>query len=340
MGKADDNQRFLGQTAGSNLTISLDQLGAPGVHGCIEIVPLFTNEAGDEPAPKPQVEGVHTFAVSARMAKSPTALTLQGDFGEGDGTSYLTVSNEVARIEVGGFGGLLHFHRNAAGELATVSASIDAENANEAHATFLTQLNSFIDRVSYLAAVPMFIELIVVKDTATDAQFMFFVSPPRSSQINPGGETLHTELAPVYALYREAQNSFSPYYRVLCLFKIMEGLLLSLRTQMRARARQSKIEIYGLKLVVPDHQDLLKPLKQYVGKPIKDFFDNFLQKEYRDAMAHFNLKGRQPLNVSDPQHWRRFSDVAFICDLCVRLLIAQHEQLLTSFGQRLVEESR
>ena len=340
MSKPEANPRFLGQTAGSNLTVSLDQLGAPGVHGCIEIVPLFTNEAGDEPAPKAQVDGVHTFAVKARMAKSPTTLTLQGDFGAGDGSSYLTVSDGVARIEVGGFGGLLHFHCNVAGELATVSADIDAENANQAYVTFLTQLNSFIDRVSYLAAVPMFIEMIVVKDTVTEAQSMFFVSPPRSSQINPGGETLHVEMAPVYALYREAQNSVSPYYRVLCLFKIMEGLLLSLRTEMRARARESKIEINSVKSIVPNHMDVPENLKKYVGKPVKEFFDSFLQKEYRDAMAHFNLKGRKPLNVSDPKHWRRFSDVAFICDLCARVLIAQHEQLLTSFEQRLARQSQ
>ncbi|SEM40926.1 hypothetical protein SAMN05192583_0088 [Sphingomonas gellani] len=313
------------------MSISLDQLGAPGVHGIIEIVPLFTDEHGKAPEPKQCPKGVHEFKVKARLAKSPGQLTLKGDFGLGDGESYLTVSNEVARLEVGGFGGLLKFHRNSLGELSTVNADLLAESSQEAHNLFVTQLTAFLDRLSYLASIPLFVDLVVVAEPATDRQSMYFVSPPRSSQINAGGETLHVEMAPVYALYREAQNSVSPYYRVLCLFKIMEGLLLSLRSEMRKRARSAGVELNKVKSFVPDHPDLPSGLKGYVGKPIKDVFDNFLQKEFRDAMAHFNLKGRHPLNVSAHDTWRRFVDVAFLSDLCARVLIAQHEQLLTSF---------
>ncbi|MEX6685822.1 hypothetical protein AB2C60_33285, partial [Pseudomonas aeruginosa] len=78
----------------------LDQLGAPGVHGVIEIVPLFTDKDGKAPEPKVRPTGVHQFQVKARLAKSATQLTLKGDFGSGDGESYLTVSDEVAKLEV------------------------------------------------------------------------------------------------------------------------------------------------------------------------------------------------------------------------------------------------
>jgi len=329
--ESEGNSRQLGQTSDNSMSISLAQLGAPGVRGVIEIVPYFTDK--DEEAPKPKVRptGVHQFQVKARLAKSATQLTLKGDFESGDGESYLTVSDEVARLEVEGLGGLLKFHRNALGELSTVSADLLAKSSEDAHVVFISRLTPFLDRMSYLAAVPLFVDLVVVTEPATDRHSMYFVSPPRSSQINPGGEVLHIEMAPVYALYREALNSVSPYYRVLCLFKIMEGLLQSLRTDMRKRAQEAGVELNKVKSFVPDHQDLPGGLKDHVGKPIKDVFDNFLQKEFRDAMAHFNLKGRNPLNVSAYDTWRRFVDVAFLSDLCVRVLIIQHENLLTAF---------
>lgn len=333
MTEFEANSRQLGETADNNMSISLDQLGAPGVHGVIEIVPLFTDKDGKAPEPKVRPTGVHQFQAKARLAKSATQLTLKGDFGSGDGESYLTVSDEVAKLEVGGFGGLLNFHRNPLGEVSTVSADLLANSSEEAHAMFVSRLTSFLDRMSYLASVPLFVDLVVVTELATDRQSMYFVSPPRSAQVNAGGEVLHIEMAPVYALYREAQNSVSPYYRVLCFFKIMEGLLLSLRSEMRKRARDAGIELNKVKSFVPNHEDLPAGLRMYAGKPIKDVFDNFLQKEFRDAMAHFNLKGRNPLNVSAYDTWRRFVDVAFLSDLCVRALIIQHEHLLTAFDR-------
>jgi hypothetical protein len=183
------------------------------------------------------------------------------------------------------------------------------------------------------------VELVVVKDIVTEVQNIFFVSPPRPCVVNTGGETLQSELAPVYALYREAQNADSPYYRVLCLFKIMEGLLGSLRTNLNKRAKAANVNIETPKATVPDHPDIPGGLRHLVSQPIKKVFDNFMQKQFRDAMAHFNLSGKAPLNVSDPLHWGRFMDVAFVANLCARVLIARHEQSLEAFAI-LTEKSR
>ncbi|HEV2816376.1 MAG TPA: methylamine utilization protein MauJ [Allosphingosinicella sp.] len=329
MSDDDPTVKVLGQTPDASLTISLDQLGAPGIFGSLEIVPFFTNSAGDAPAPRAPVAARHAFEVKARLSRSPATLDLQGAFGPDDGGSYLTVPGNVHELEVAGTYGLMRFFKNASNELSMVSASINAVNADDAHSAFMVMLSAFIDRVSLTGAVPIFIELIVVRDTTTEVQSMYFVSPPRPTVIGNGAETLHLELAPVYALYREAQNSSSPYYRVLCLFKIMEGLLGSLRTELRKRAKHAGKELVTPKALVPEHADFPKGLRSYVGKPIKDLFDNFLQKQFRDAMAHFNLKGRNPLNVSDQTHWKRFIEVAFVADLCARVLINQHEQMLT-----------
>lgn len=329
MSDDDPKLKALGQTADTKMTISLDQLGAPGIHGTLEIVPVFTSSAGDASAPRTPAAGPHAFEVKARLSRSPATLDLHGAFGPDDGGSYLTVPGDVHALEVAGTHGTMRLFKNASNELSMVSAQINAVNANDAHSAFMVMLSAFIDRISYLGAVPIFIELIVVRDLTSEVQSMYFVSPPRPTVIGSGAETLHLELAPVYALYREAQNSISPYYRVLCLFKIMEGLLGSLRTELRKRAKQVSKELVTPKALVPDHADLPMDLRSFVDKPIKDLFDNFLQKQFRDAMAHFNLKGKTPLNVSDQTHWQRFIDVAFVADLCARVLIHQHEQMLT-----------
>lgn len=332
MGESDPTAKLLGETSDTELTISLDQLGAPGVFGALEIVPIFTDEAGGAPGPRPSAVGPHAFEVKARLSRSPATLRLDGAFEAGDGGSYLTVPGDVHELEVTGTYGSMRFFKNASHELASVSAQVEAVDANEAHSTFRLMLSAFIDRVSYVGAVPIFIELVVVRDMTSKVQSIYFVSPPRRAVIGGGGETLHLELAPVYALYREAQNSSSPYYRVLCLFKIMEGLLGSLRTELRKRAKQAGTELVAPKALVPDHPDFPLGLRHFAGTPIKTLFDSFLQKQFRDAMAHFNLKGKHPLNLSDHTHWKRFNDVAFVAHLCTRVLINQHEQLLTALS--------
>lgn len=325
--------RLLGETTGTNLEISLDQLGVPGVHGVLEIVPVFDDGAAQAPAPRKPVAGAHQFEVKGRLSRSPETLKLDGAFGPNDGASYLLVPAAVAQLEVVGTYGTMRLSKNGRNELSVVVAQVEADSAAEAHARFMTMLTAFIDRVSYLAAIPIFVELVVVRDLTTEVQSMFFVSPPRPTSLADSHETLHLELAPVYALYREAQNASSPYYRVLCLFKIMEGLLGPLRVDLRRRAKQANRTLETPKALVPDHPDFPSGLHHLIGRPVKEVFDGFLQKQFRDAMAHFNLKGRNPLNVSDRAHWVRFVDVAFVAHLCVRVLVSQHEAMLGALGE-------
>ncbi len=323
---------LLGETKDPNITISLDQLGAPGIQGVLEIVPYFTNEAGDNPAPKPSMCGPTDFEVRAKLAKSSTLTVLDGAFGTADGSSYMMVAEDHICIQVDDGFGTLRMDKNPHNEISMVSGNVNAINAGTAKNIFSNRLNLFIDRIAYLASIPIYIDILVVKNISTDVQSIFFVSPPRPSLINSGGETLQTELAPVYALYREAQNSNSPYYRVLCLFKIMEGLLGPLRTELNKRAKSVDVIIETSKAIVPNDFDIPSGLQYLTGQPIKKVFDNFFQKQFRDAMAHFSLRGKTPLNVSESLHWARFMDVAFVANLCARALIVRHEQSIATLS--------
>jgi methylamine utilization protein MauJ len=48
---------------------------------------------------------------------------------------------------------------------------------------------------------------------------------------------LFGEMKPVYAMYREAKNTDSDFYKFLCCYKIMEGLLGKMLANAFARAK-------------------------------------------------------------------------------------------------------
>jgi len=327
-------RKLIGQTRDTSLALSLDHLGAPGIYGTLEVVPMFKHPIDSEPLPRPAVHGPRDFEIKAKLARSPSELVLNGAFSPADGASYITAAADHQSFEIEDPYGKLRLDKNSANQLSMVTALVTASSPDEANAIFSSRLSAFIDRISYLASIPIFVELTVVKDVATEAQSIFFVSPPREHVLKDGGETVHIELAPVYALYREAQNSVSPYYRVLCLFKIMEGLLGPLITILNRRAKEAGVNIDTPKARVPDHPDFPQGLRSLVGQPVKTVFDSFMRKQFRDSMAHFNLSGKAPLNVSDLLHWSRFMDVAFVANLCARVLIARHELSLDTFAAR------
>lgn len=324
----DISSKELGRTTGNNITIPIDKLGAPGAVASLIVVPLYAYSEGELPAPKLTPDVPHDFEVKARLSRSPSVINFKGDFGPDDGSSYLIAPEEVSSFEVAGTHGTMHLSRNLDNELSVALAKIRTVNVGEAHIIFAKMFSAFADHVSYLGSVPVVLDMIIVRDLASEVQTIYYVSPPRPTNIKNGLAVLHSELMPVYALYREAQNSSSPYYRILCHYKIMEGLLGTYRTGLRKRAQQEGVEIKPSKSIVPDHEDISENLRIFIGKPIKHFFDNVLQKQFRDLMAHFNLRGRSPLNVSDQAYWNGFMEMAFLTDLCIRVLIDQHEQAL------------
>ena len=77
-----------------------------------------------------------------------------------------------------------------------------------------------------------------------------------------------------------------------------------------------------------DNEQLNSELKEYVGKPVKAFFDNVLTAKFRNAIAHFVTDDGSVLQVSAPAEIYIYSGLALITDLCARQLIASHELLL------------
>ena len=209
-----------------------------------------------------------------------------------------------------------------------VSTTLQARSADEARYLFGRGLTSCIDHLSFVHAVPVFVAMVAARDVINEVQYIFFQAPPRPVSLAPYEQTLHEEMRPVYALYREFQNATSSYYRVLTLYKTMEGLLGTMRVSVQLRAERIGRTLNTPKAIVPDHPDIATHLKQYVGAPLKKFFDGFLTKQYRDAVAHFELRSKHQLDVSSVVDAERFAQVSFLADLCVRALVERHEETL------------
>lgn len=155
-----------------------------------------------------------------------------------------------------------------------------------------------------------------------------YTAPYREVVINSHIKLLRLELAPVYALYRDAKNSHSAFYSFLCFHKILDGLLGTMRANLRTRAAKKKIELTPRRELVPDAAEIRPAFKAYVGKPIKTFFDDVMTPQFRNAVAHFITKDGSVLNLSSPQEADRYNSILYISELCVRAVIQGHEAWL------------
>lgn len=323
-----DKRDLLGTTTENSIAIPLDRLGAAGVQGELIVKAMFAHRNNDDPI-RFDDRSERRFEVKAKLSRSPPdTFDWNGSFDRTHGSSFIMASGEISHFELKIPESLIRLDVNEKRQVSMASAEISAISANEARQRFLTALSRYLDRMSYLAGIPTHVALVVVRDTMHEVQYFSFISPPRDTSIEPGDETLSADMQPVYALYREAMNSSSPYYRVLCFHKIMEGLLGPLRVSLRKRAKLASLDLPNIKDRAPDHPDFPQGLRSHVGTPTKEFYDKFLSNQYRDAMAHFTLKQSVALDVSSPEYFSRFVDVAFAADLCTRALTQAHERNL------------
>jgi hypothetical protein len=212
--------------------------------------------------------------------------------------------------------------------MALIRMRVEACVPTEARNKVYDATAAFLDHLSYLAQAPILTGLMKIYDEKNQVFTMDILGPEPEITINPGAQYLFHELSPIYALYREFKNSSSAYYRLLCLFKVMEGILGVLRKKGREEAKSLGIQLSMPKEKVPDHPDISQDLRYLIGKPIKDFYDNILEKRYRDVASHFLVQENVILQVSSTEERNKFAEMAFVCDLCARVLISNHEALL------------
>lgn len=233
-------------------TIPLERLGPPGIAGELVVVAITDNEKRrDEErlhdgTPRP-------FKVFARLGKTAlVADTIKGDFGQDDGESYVILPPEAAsgRVRWGGY--MMEFKKNSKGEKSLVEFLCTGTSLRDAKAIFLKFALPFLDHLAYELNCPLFVQAIRVEDVSNQVQAIDYVSPYRRAVVTQPITKVQGELGPVFAMYREAKNSHSDFYKFLCYHKMLDGLLGSLRSSVNARARKQGVDLAKRRDVVPD----------------------------------------------------------------------------------------
>jgi hypothetical protein len=322
------DHRLLAKSVVNRIDIPRDRLIAPGAPGVITVLALMENETRED-ANRLRDRSLRVFEMELLLTKQMTLPDVFNcNFTREDGASFIKASLADQKLRVRTSGGVFDVELNSRHELALIRMSVEATAPEDARNRMYDATAPFLDHLSYLARASILTGQLKVWDSKNQAQMIYMTGPDREVFVNLGTAQLFNELAPVYALYREFKNSSSAYYRLLCLYKIMEGIF-SLRGKAHLKAKEIGATLPSIpKERVPDDPDISTGLRQYVGKSIRGFYDNVLQKNYRDVVSHFLVQEDVILKVSSAEDNNRFAEMAFVCDLCVRLMISNHESFL------------
>jgi hypothetical protein len=325
--------KLLGTSRVPSAKIRNEDLGTPGARIELHIIP---RSDGDQ---RPDVGALEDaaerpFRVSGRLSHAPSSIgETRADFSENDGDSFLMLPPNAAHLRVDSTYGTFLIRSNNAKQLSFVVLECRAKSPREAQTKFIKAVYPALDHFSYLYNVPLFVSMIRVNDETHQSIHIECSAPHRLQVVALNTMSrLFLEMTAVYAMYREAKNSESYFYKFLCCYKIMEGLLGAMRASAFTRAKAAGIELTAGRDSVPDDEHLAPDLKPYVGKSIKVLFDDVLTVRFRNAVAHF-MTEEGVLHISSPGALDRYASVAFVTDLCARQLIASHERLLAQLLQ-------
>ncbi len=309
--------------------IPVDSLGPSGVKGEIHILAIMANEQRiDEDRLQDKTE--RQFKVFGQLSKNPPATgDIKGDFSEEDGGSYLVLPDHAVMGRVRCDEGAFEIKKNSLGEKSLIDFECMANSPAAATRKFQAAVLPFLDYLSYITDCPVVVAMLRVEDPKNGRVAIEYISPYRKTTVNPHIANLFLEMGPVYAMYREAKNSHSDFYKFLCYYKILEGLLGTLRANVFSHARAVHIDLGRPKETVPSSPDIPAAYRAHIGKPIKTFFDGVLTPKFRNAVAHFITDDGGVLNMSSPDHIGNYAEVLYILELCVRAVIQSHEALLS-----------
>lgn len=318
----------MSKTPSPSTTIPVERLGPAGIQGELVVVAELESDPRSD-AEKLQDGTIRPFKVTARLGKTATAEeSIKGDFSADDGESYIVLPDEfvAGRVRLGE--AMMEFQKNSRGEQSLVIFECLAQSLQEARKKFQEFALPFIDSTAYTANCPIFVQTIKIDDIKNYVQSLEYTSPYRRYTPNLHLVEVRAELMPIYAMYREAKNSHSNFYKFLCYHKILDGLLGELRAKVNQHARKAGVELQKEREVIPDDPEIPAAYKSHIGKTIKSFYDDVLTPQFRNAVAHFITKDGAILNLSDPKTIIKYSEIMYISEICTRTMISSHARLL------------
>lgn len=302
--------------------LKIQDLGYPGSEGDLLFLPLFE---GDNRPDKDRLYDSENrkFEIKATLNKSNVFLNeIDFDFKKNDGKSFIIVDPKLSYVRINYKDGNFKIFKNDNSELSTIEFDCQSNSTNQALEKFYAGVMPLLDHLSYTYNVPIYIERVIGYDTKNDTVFGNIKIPHGQKVMVEYKDILPNELKPIFALYREAKNSGSNFYKFLCYFKILEGIYEHIRPVLFINAKKEGKTVKTKKELVPAHQELLKNQTNYIGKTIHSVYNDFFRQEFRNAIAHFTLSDSDPFIVSDYKTNAKISSNITFIEICCRILIS------------------
>jgi hypothetical protein len=309
-----------------NFKVDKSKLPPPGI--LVDFINLLGLE-GDSRTNNERLndQSFREFEVHATLTKDKSNFfDTIGSLTNEDGQSFFQLPNKAKEIIVESTFGKFIFEKNSKNELSLIKHKCKCSNWNEAFSKFYEGVAPLLDFLSFSANCPVNIEKMICWDWKNDSFAVNYIVPYSNNIIQPFIKELHNEMKPIYALYREAKNNNSYYYKFLCYYKILEGTYTHLRPEFMKRIKQNRIAINTIKETLPNNNKLDNSHKPLIGKSIKDIYDNVLTKEFRNVVAHYFIKDSDVLNVSDYKIYKKFNSIILLSELCSRVVIETQNQ--------------
>lgn len=233
------------------------------------------------------------------------------------GGSFFLLPKNKKKIIINSTKGSFTLHKNERHELSMITANINIFSFEEAFSLFFQMVSPFLDQLSFTFNIPIIIYRIGCKDLKNDLYIYNWVVPYTTTHFSKPNNNAPEELIPILALFREAKNNSSNFYKFLCYYKILEGIFRHIRPKLFKDAKEKAISIEVKKEKVEDYEFLSSEQKPYIGKSIKSVFENYLTNQYRNTVAHYFSNHGIILNVSDYYSNFEFNNVLLLTELCV-----------------------
>jgi len=275
------------------------------------------------------------FFVKASLGKhSESRDDIRMSIPDGTGESYIKAHPDAVVTKLYTSTGEIFIKHNENRELSIAEYTCEATTVSEARDKFLSGFTPYLDHTSYIANIPIHITQIAIHDKKHETRSTIYTSPYSAVLLNPHAANIYNDLMPIYALYREAKNSNSPFYKFLCYYKILEGIYLSLRPKLFKLSSTKGVKITTIKEKVPLNKYTEGRYLKLVDEPIKKVFDERFQAEFRNKVAHFLLDTTVPLNVSDFGVFQEFGKEVGLIEACARVVVETHARYLSEFYEQ------
>ncbi|MFH1690464.1 MAG: methylamine utilization protein MauJ [Candidatus Eisenbacteria bacterium] len=311
-------------------SIPIDKLGPPGHEG--NLILSFANESDDRTERERMTDSTEReFDVMCVLNRRPdSSRSLQAGIAPSDGDSFLLVPDAVESVFLDTTAGRVTLSKNERGELAGARMKCAATSHSRALDTLNQALAPWLDYYSFKANVPVVIGTLHSIDVKNRTASTSFVSPHKSVVVPEGVGEMSPEIQPIYALYREAKNTSSNFYKFLCYHRILEGIYGGgkLRANLMRSARRAGVNIVWPADRVPPTLGTDGLPADFVGRAISDVFNRELTSEYRRNVAHFRAKDGTILNPSSYSWNSKFAQVVRVSEACARTAMESYEKAL------------